>query len=107
MKIKLLGTVLAVSNTTLSNGAITSKILLKRPDFKDEFGDKIAEGKIYEIQSYSEGVTDKLILEDTYKNKKVVIEAWLDSNEVDRKEGTGKMYILNLNLKTIALYEKS
>lgn len=77
-------------------------LIVTVPGFVDSFGEKKGKDEDWEIQLINDAITKHDLLSKNLQGKKVVVEAYLNSNAFIHN-GEQK-YALNLNLASIDVY---
>lgn len=77
-------------------------LIVTVPGFVDSFGDKKGKDEEWEIQLINDAITKHDLLSKNLQGKKVIVDAYLNSNSFIHN-GEQK-YALNLNLASIEVY---
>jgi len=80
-------------------------IVVLVPGYTDAYGDKKGADEIYEVNQFNEGITKNVITEEDV-NRKIDLELYLKGRAFDKKDGTGKAYIIGLSVKSMKLGDK-
>lgn len=80
-------------------------IIVFVPGYTDQYGEKKAADEVYEVNQFNKSI-EKNVITSADVNRKIDIEAYLKGREFDKKDGSGKAYIIGLNLKSMTLGDK-
>ena len=87
------------------NSGKRQNIVVLVPGYTDAYGDKKGADEIYEVNQFNEGITKNVITEEDV-NRKIDLELYLKGRAFDKKDGTGKAYIIGLSVKSMKLGDK-
>lgn len=80
-------------------------MVLFEPGYVNEYGEKKGRDHMWGIDIFNEKI-DALALNNNCVDKKATVEVYLGSSEFQKKDGSGNIYIVSVNLKELKLGDR-
>lgn len=104
MKVTFKGIFLDIETKEVKENEFVQKLIIKRPERKDDFGEVVQKESVFEIGNYIKDANkdaSKVFDLKDWQNKKVEVTAYL--NSVEQEKDGKKARFLNLNFREIKI----